>query len=110
MAPPQMARQLYEEELLRRLLGVHGEGEGLSQRSEELRPRRLVCNDTTMCPRNRDATIGVFTQMTRSQTFDARPGMDWTIFLMLSIGHHIKLDARVSKNLMPTNPDAALPV
>ncbi len=42
------------------------------------------------------APSGVFTQMTRGQNFDARPGTDWTVF-MLSIGRHVKFDARASK-------------
>ncbi len=35
-----------------------------------------------------------FTQMTRHKKFDVRPGTDWTMFLMLSIGRHIKFDAQ----------------
>ncbi len=43
-----------------------------------------------------DAFIGairVSTQTTLRQNFDMRPGKDWTIFLMLSIGCHFKFDA-----------------
>ncbi len=39
----------------------------------------------------------VFTQMTRRQNFDATAEFDRTGFLTLSIGRHIKLDARPSK-------------
>ncbi len=46
-------------------------------------------------------SVWVFTQMTRRQKFDARPGTEWTIFLMLSIGRHVKFDARASKILAP---------
>ncbi len=73
--------------------------------------------------RELDVKSGVFTQKTRRQNFDARPGTDWTIFLTLSIGHHVKGETQVSKgvmlNLTPRhqnfdarvkNSDAALPV
>ncbi len=43
------------------------------------------------------AETGVFTQMTAASNFDATPGMDWTVFLELSIGRHIKFDACESK-------------
>ena len=43
--------------------------------------------------------IGVFTQMMRRQNFDATPGMDRTIFLVLFIGCHVKFDTCVSKFL-----------
>ncbi len=42
-------------------------------------------------------SIRVSAQMTRSQNFDVRPEIDWTIFLMLSIGCHVKFDASASK-------------
>ncbi len=42
-------------------------------------------------------TTGVFTRMTQRPNFDARPGTDWTVFLVLSIGCHVKLDAGASK-------------
>ncbi len=42
-------------------------------------------------------TAGVFSQVTWRQRFDAVPGTDWTIFMTLSIGHHVKLDACASK-------------
>ncbi len=45
--------------------------------------------------------IGIFTQMTQCQNFDATPGMDRTVFLVLSIGRHVKFDARASKFLTP---------
>ncbi len=38
----------------------------------------------------------VFTQLTQCQNFDATSGMDWTIFFTLSIGRHVKCDARVT--------------
>ncbi len=40
---------------------------------------------------------GVFTQMMRRQCFDAKAETDWTDFLMLSIGRHVKFDTRTSK-------------
>ncbi len=42
-------------------------------------------------------SVGVFTQMTRHQNFDVRPGTDWTIFLVLSIGRHGKFYTHTSK-------------
>ncbi len=33
--------------------------------------------------------IGVYTQMTRGQHFDAASEKDWTVFLVLSIGRHV---------------------
>ncbi len=42
-------------------------------------------------------TVRVFTQMTRHKYCEAMPGMGWTVFLMLSIGCHVKLDACASK-------------
>ena len=44
-----------------------------------------------------EGRVGDFTQVTRRQIFDAAPGMDWTIFLMLSIGHRVKFDTHASK-------------
>ncbi len=41
--------------------------------------------------------FGVFTQMTRRQNFDAASGTVWTVFLVLSIGRHVKFDACASK-------------
>ncbi len=35
--------------------------------------------------------------MTMVENFDARPGTDWTISLVLSIGCHVKFDTRASK-------------
>ncbi len=33
-----------------------------------------------------------FTQMTRHQNFDVTPGKHWTVFIVLSIGCHVKFD------------------
>ncbi len=38
-----------------------------------------------------------------SKFFDATSGMGWAIFLVLSIGHHVKFDARASKFLTPAS-------
>ncbi len=35
--------------------------------------------------------------MTQRQNFDATAGMVWTIFSVLSIGHHVKFDAAHQK-------------
>ena len=35
-------------------------------------------------------------QMTQRQNFDVMSGTDWTVFLVLSIGHHVKFDACAS--------------
>ncbi len=55
----------------------------------------------------------VFTQMTQRQNFDATSRTVWTVFLMLSIGCYVKLDARAlkfvtpaSKNLLCENPQS----
>ncbi len=53
--------------------------------------------------------VWVFTQMTPRQNFSATPGTDWTVFVMLSIGHHDKFDARASKfDASVKTPDACL--
>ncbi len=52
-------------------------------------PRKRRCSELP--------SEGVFTQMTRRQ--NARPGTDWTVFLMLSVGRHDKFDARASKKI-----------
>ncbi len=56
-------------------------------------PAKQVKRQTTV------RVFRVFTQMTRRQNFDARPGTDKTVCLMLSIGRHVKLDAHASKFL-----------
>ncbi len=48
-------------------------------------------------PRNHVTTIRIFTQMTQRQNCDARPGTDWAIFLIISIGRHVKFGTRASK-------------
>ena len=41
--------------------------------------------------------------MTQCQNFDATSGMGQTIFLVLSIGHHVKFDTRASKFVTPAS-------
>ncbi len=46
---------------------------------------------------------GIFTQMTRRQNFNVTSGMGWTVFLVLSVGHHVKFDTRASNFLTPAS-------
>ncbi len=58
-----------------------------------------------------DPTFRVFTQMTRRQHFDVMARMDWTIFLMLAVGHHVKFDSpHQNFDASVKTSDAALPV
>ncbi len=66
-------------------------------------------NDLRQCSEGerKKKQICVFTQMTRRQNSDARPGTDWTVFFTLSIGRHVKFDACVLKfSRPPQNVDA----
>ncbi len=47
---------------------------------------------------NESVPIGVFTQMTRRQHFDATPRTDWAVLLTLSIGRHVNLTPCLYEN------------
>ncbi len=88
----------YPSTLPRALVGIRKKQGSSQLHSYFLRSRPRLNRNSMAAEESRrhsschSPPIRVFTQMTRRQKFDARPGTDWTVFLMLSIGCHIKLE------------------